>query len=155
MADEERIGFRELFPDEPSKRTLLALDSLYAVMADENAAKGFVVWDATPPAGVTFTEHKQTFLDAVETALAFLHTNYRDEILLLGPIAASVVRTLPQFVEDEPVDKNRCIYLGKLGRKLVYADPKMQEAHGWAVLHRGDWVKCIIQNSHVVMYRPL
>jgi hypothetical protein len=157
MADEEQIGERELweemsawnllYPDEPDKSALLALDNLRLVVSNPALALGFVVWDATPPSGCGYLSHKLTFLDAVETAFAFLHTDFRDEKLLLGPLTIAVVRTLPQFNEEEPIGTDECIYLGKLSRKKVYANPRMEDPRQWYAIKGGFYVTGIMQGG--------
>lgn len=147
MANEERIGERVLYPDEPDKAALLALDNLWAVVNNSALGMGFVVWDASPPSGCSYLSHKLTFLDAVETAFAFLRTNLRDEKLLLGPLMTAVVRTLPYFAEEEPVGNAPCIYFGKLGRKKVYANPLMEDPRQWYALNGGFFVIGLMQGG--------
>jgi len=154
MADEERICERVLYPDEPAKADLLRLDSLYHIVNNSADWQGLVTWDATPPAGVCYQTHKFSILDAFQTGFAFLRTRLTDEWILLGPVAVSVVRTLPQLVEDEPEVRGRCILFGRIGRMKVYADPDMNDPLSWFVGCRGKCVKGLIINSNLAFLRP-
>ena len=96
------------------------------VMAIERAYKyadaGFVTWDATPPAGVAWQTHKFTFLDAVQTGLAFCDTDLRGEWLLVGRGLLAVVRTLPQLAEHYGSSQFTAdiTFLGEMGRVKVW-----------------------------------
>jgi len=147
MADEERIGERVLYPDEPAKADLLRLDSLYHIVNNSADWQGFVTWDNSPPVNVAYQTHKFAILDAFQTGFAFLRTRLTDEWILLGPAATAVVRTLPQLIEDEPQVRGRCILFGRLGRIKVYADPDMDDPLGWFVGCHGKCVKGLIVNS--------
>lgn len=135
-----------LYPDEPVKADLLRLDSFHAVRGYSAVCMGFVTWDATPPANTSYLMHKFSILDAFETGFTFLQTRSTDEWILLGPAAVAVVRTLPMFIEDEPQSRGRCILLGRIGRRKVYADPDM-ETFSWYAGGQGDYVRGLIVNS--------
>jgi hypothetical protein len=96
------------------------------IIAIERACKyadaGFVTWDATPPSGYHWQSHKFSFLDAVQTGLAFCDTDLTHEWLLIGRGLLPIVRTLPQLVEhykggEFSVDVT---FLGELGRTKVW-----------------------------------
>lgn len=154
MADEELVGLRVLYPDEPAKADLLRLDSLYHIVNNSAAWKGFVTWDALPPAAVSYQTHKFSLLDAFQTGFAFLHTRFTDEWALLGPATVAIVRTLPQFLEHEPEPYGRCILFGHIGRMKVYADPNMDDPLSWFVGCHGHCVKGLIVNSPLGFTRP-
>ena len=72
-----------------------------AIMEAYLNAKGSTDWDKTAPAGVSYTEHKTTFFDALATAESTILTNSGrfngNSVLIAGTGAASIVRTLPGF----------------------------------------------------------
>jgi len=77
MADEERIGERVLYPDEPAKADLLRQHSIYHIVNNAARPQGFVTWDARPPRDVSYQAHKFSLLDAFQTGLVFLRTLLR------------------------------------------------------------------------------
>lgn len=57
-------------------------------------------WDRTPPAGVSYAEHKLTFIDAIATAEQILHTQSGAPTAnryICGKVAAQVLRGMPDF----------------------------------------------------------
>lgn len=98
-------------------------------------ASGLVTWDASPPRGVGFQTHQHTFADSLQmgAGLCFFRLLRecpgRDQTLVwvaAGHHATAIVSTLPGFQSS---DEGRCSsdlsYLGHLGIKLVFADPRL------------------------------
>jgi len=65
-------------------------------------ATGVVEWSKTPPAGVSYTEHKLTFFDAMANAETEILNNAGrfngSSVLVAGTSAAAVIRTMPGFI---------------------------------------------------------
>lgn len=91
------------------------------------ADAGFVVWDATPPSGVSYQLHKFSLLDAVETAsnMIFGATNMVcGNWILTGLQGATVFATLPQFVsKNNRTQMQGVTYIGDIDNKKVFVDP--------------------------------
>jgi len=132
VAIESRICERVIHPDEPSKAFLLKLDP-DCTLPHFDRLSGVVYWDARPPAGVSFTEHRSTFLYALTTALTFLETGSDDAWIMLGQIATDVVRGLPQFTPAQTYyEHSSCSLLGRIGRLWVYSS-SLIAADAWSV----------------------
>lgn len=78
------------------------------------ADRGFVVWDATPPVGISSEEHKLSFVDAIMMGLTFCGTLLRDEWLLVGPNQLGLVRTLPAFEHSTGENIGHAMRIGTL-----------------------------------------
>lgn len=84
-------------------------------MADAVPAGAEVTWSKTPPAGVSYAEHKLTFVDAFSQAEAKLNFNAnRGNItrLICGTNAAATLRGLPGFT---PSDSGLAFSVGLYG----------------------------------------
>lgn len=144
--NEERICERAIHPDEPSKAFLLKLDP-DCTLPHFDRLSGAVYWDARPPAGVSFTEHRYTFLHAFITALTFLETESGDEWIILGQIATDVVRALTQFIPVQTYNEcSSCSLLGRIGRLRVYSS-SLLAVDAWFVVRGGCSVKGLILNA--------
>ena len=142
-------------PDEPNKRTLLALDTIYSIISDDKRCQGFFIWDAIPPVNVGYQAHKFSVLDAFQTGLAMLRTRFVDQWVLLGPMMAAVVVTLPQFICVNPPEPfGRYLRIGDIGHIKVYADPGMADPHEWWVGGEGLCVKGSIVYSPIAFGPP-
>lgn len=86
----------------------------------EAADAGFVTWDIRPPAGVSAQAHQLTFLEAVVLGLNFCRTDMRDEWMVLGANALTIVRSLPQYVYAEPTLCGEFVRIGTLQSVVVY-----------------------------------
>jgi hypothetical protein len=92
------------------------------------AGAGSVSWNATKPTGVSFTEHKLSFLDAIVEASNFIYraTNrVKATWILAGLQAAHVMETLPTFVgSGQAPEVDGVSFLGTLNNRYkVYSDP--------------------------------
>ena len=115
-------------PDEMIAKDLVqelnAEASNAAVMTAYLNAKGNIVWKKTPPQGVSYTEHKLTFFDALATAEAQILSQAGrfngGTIYLAGQSAAAVIRTMPGF---RPAEIQNAVlgthYFGDLDGKPV------------------------------------
>jgi hypothetical protein len=136
--------------DKPCKRVLLEMDNPGIIYDPNLDACGYVEWDATPPAGVSSAIHNLSFLDAVETAMLFLETDYEGEWLLVGPSLAAMLRTMMQFKESR--SKMRCgdyVRLGWLCTKTVYVDRRMNPSSYWYAGHKGRFVRGLAETIFV------
>lgn len=73
------------------------------------ASTGSNTWTKTPAAGISYAEHKLTFVDAIAAAEATLHANSGANSAnryLAGRTAAAVLRGLPNFVIDPGASVN-------------------------------------------------
>ena len=94
------------------------------VMKAYLAAQGVTTWDKTAPAGVSYTEHKLTFFDALAQAESEILKNAGrsggQTALIAGVKAAAIIRTLPGF---QPADGLNAVlgthYFGMLDGKPV------------------------------------
>lgn len=99
-----------------------------------NAGAGSVTWDRTVPFGVSWTDHKQSFVDACSAAnnLVFSATKRGNTNFMVAGVAImDVVETLPNFVAATnlaDMNPNSGVqFAGTLaGRWRVYKDPFMQ-----------------------------
>ena len=115
-------------PDEIIAKDLVqelnAETSNAAVMTAYLSAQGNIVWKKTPPQGVSYTEHKLTFFDALAEAEAqILGQAGRfngGTVYLAGQSAAAVIRTMPGF---RPAEIQNAVlgthYFGDLDGKPV------------------------------------
>jgi len=92
------------------------------------AGAGTVTWDAVAPSGISYTEHKLTFNDALVEGSNYIYraTNrVKATWLLCGMQAASIVETLPTFVgAGGSAEVDGVSYLGTLNGNLkVFVDP--------------------------------
>lgn len=85
----------------------------------ETADRGFVCWEPIPPAGVSHWQHNMSFVDAVMTGLNFCGTKMKDEWLLVGTGALSLVRSLPHFKVDRGEETDRAMRIGVLCETIV------------------------------------
>jgi hypothetical protein len=135
----EHYGLRVIYPDEPAKVDLLRLDRLYSIISDDKRWRGYVTWDASPPANVSYHAHKFSILDAFQMGFAFLRTRFDDMWLIGGPFVMAVVFTLPQFVALTPVEPcGRFVYIEDIGTIRVYAYPDSVDCNEW-------WVGCFTE----------
>lgn len=68
-----------------------------------NMLPSFVEWDVRAPAGVSYAEHKLTFIDALAAAEANLHNQSGVNgvnRMIVGSAAAAVIAGMPQFQRD-------------------------------------------------------
>lgn len=99
-----------------------------------NAGAGSVSWDRTVPFGVSWTDHKQSFVDACSAAnnLVFSATKRGNtNFMVAGVAVCDVIETLPNFVPamslSEMNPNSGVQFIGTLaGRWRVYKDPFMQ-----------------------------
>jgi hypothetical protein len=99
-----------------------------------NAGAGSVTWDRTVPFGVSWTDHKQSFVDACSAAnnLVFSATKRGNtNFMVAGVAVCDVIETLPNFVPAvslSDMNPNSGVqFIGTLaGRWRVYKDPFMQ-----------------------------
>lgn len=121
----------------------------------QNAYCGFVVWDAQPLTGISYRIHKFSFVDAINTGLAFCGTDTRNEWAVLGPSALVVMRSLPPFVPCVPsIECAPFVYIGMVGfthlyvyqREFIPPDGKLNE---WCVGVADKAARGLIQNSAV------
>lgn len=57
-------------------------------------------WDRTPPDGVSYAEHKLTFIDAIASAESLIHSQSGANVAnryICGKVAAAVLRGMPNF----------------------------------------------------------
>jgi len=87
-----------------------------------NADRGFVVWDASLPKDVPWHIHRQSFMQAIHTGLAFCGTDTRDEWCVLGAMALIYMRSMPGFEQVEAVACPPFVYIGKHKTTLMYTD---------------------------------
>jgi hypothetical protein len=92
------------------------------------AGAGSVGWNATKPSGVSFTEHKLSFIDAVTEGSNFIFRatrKVRANFIICGVQAAHVIETLPNFVgAGTAAEADGIYFMGTLaGRYKCYADP--------------------------------
>lgn len=96
-----------------------------------SAGAGSVTWDRTVPFGVSWTEHKQSFVDACSAAnnLVFRATKRGNtNWMVCGVGVCDVIETLPNFVPAvslSEINQNTGVqFIGTLaGRWRVYKDP--------------------------------
>jgi len=92
-------------PDELIAKDLVqelnAETSKGAVLTAYMKAQGKTVWKKTPPQGVSYTEHKLTFFDAMAQAETTILGNAGrfngGQVYIAGTSAAAVLRTMPGF----------------------------------------------------------
>ena len=109
-----------------------------------NAGAGSVTWDRTVPFGVSWTEHKQSFVDACSAAnnLVFAATKRGNtNWMVAGVSVCDVIETLPNFVPSTnlaDMNPNSGVqFVGTLaGRWRVYKDPFMQ-TNKWVQGYKG------------------
>ena len=84
----------------------------------EEASAGFVTWDQTPPAGTSYQTHKFSLLDAFAMAFGFCRTRCFNEWVICGQGVFVVVRTLPHFTAETPIECPNAplVYTGKIGQ---------------------------------------
>lgn len=122
-----------MIPDEPTSQEALsvyagaaALAKLRSVKAaTKNATCGFVTWNASPPMNIYWGTHKQSFLEAVHTALVFCDTRLADEWLVVGRGMLPIIRTLPRFHEQVGAGDDEIMFIGRIGRIAVLYAFKM------------------------------
>jgi hypothetical protein len=108
------------------------------------AGAGSVVWDRTVPFGVSWTEHKQSLVDAMSAAnnLVFRATKRGNTNWIVAGIGVcDVVETLPNFVPAvnlAEMNPNTGVqFIGTLaGRWRVYKDPFLQ-SNKWVQGYKG------------------
>jgi len=119
-----------MIPENPTeaeaKAALMAVPSgvtraRQVMAAIKHPQAGFVTWDYSAPRGITWREHRETFIDGVHTGLRFCGTDTRDEWLLVGGLGLSVLRALNVFWPVPPVEIESLLYIGTLeGTADVY-----------------------------------
>jgi len=87
-------------------------------------AKGVTEWSKTAPSGVSYTEHKLTFFDALANSESVVLGNAgrvgTSTTIIAGNKAAAVIRTLPGFkVADQVVSALGTHFFGTLDGKPV------------------------------------
>lgn len=101
------------------------------IIVEKHKYAGFVVFDASIPAGSNFYQHMTVaFMHAIETALAFVGTDGLDEWIVAGRLGLAYIRSHPSFTETGVVRErlgNGLIRVGKLHSKTVYAMPGLQQ----------------------------
>lgn len=108
------------------------------------AGAGSVVWDRTVPFGVSWTEHKKSFVDAASAAnnLVFKATKRGNtNWMVCGVGVCDVIETLDNFVPATnlaEINPNTGVqYIGMLaGRWRVYKDPFLQ-TNKWVQGYKG------------------
>jgi len=95
-----------------------------AVLTAYINAVGTVEWNKKAPTGVSYTEHKLTFFDALASAEAQILGNAGRmngaSVIIAGTTASSTLRTMPGFVAEE--QQNAVLgthYFGTLDGKVV------------------------------------
>jgi len=109
-----------------------------------NAGAGSVTWDRTVPFGVSWTEHKQSFVDACSAAnnLVFAATKRGNtNFMVAGVAVCDIIETLPNFAPAtnlaEMNPNSGVQFIGTLaGRFRVYKDPFMQ-SNKWIQGYKG------------------
>jgi hypothetical protein len=119
--DEAKAEVMRLHPAQVHARRVAQLAN------SETADAGFVVWAARPPSNSPYALHRETFADAIYTALGFCQTNFKDEWVVLGRIGATVVRSLCKFKETEGVIcwPTSLVFIGQLGIIHVYMNAEL------------------------------
>jgi hypothetical protein len=95
-----------------------------AVMTAYVNSVGTVEWNKTAPNGVSYTEHKLTFFDALAYAEAQILGNAGRmngaSVIIAGSTASAVIRTMPGFVPEQNVNAVLGTHLfGTLDGKIV------------------------------------
>jgi hypothetical protein len=106
-----------------------AMGTEMRLRAMQKAYGGFVVWDAEHPHGELWSIHKNTFLEAIYTALAFCGTDTRFEWCVLGADVFTVVRTLTAFEQCAPVVTYPLVFVGRLRTVSVYVPANTAVSH--------------------------
>lgn len=89
--------------------------------AMQNANAGFVTWDATPPAGESPANHRNTLLDAFHTCFSFCQTDTRSEWAVVGAAVLVYVRGLWCFRQAYPPGEcEPLVWVGTLRSINVY-----------------------------------
>ena len=95
-----------------------------AVLTAYLNAVGTIEWNKKAPTGVSYTEHKLTFFDALAQSESSILSNAGRmngvSVLIAGTSAASVIRTMPGFVAEE--QQNAVLgthFFGTLDGKIV------------------------------------
>lgn len=110
-----------------------------------SAGAGSVTWDRTVPFGVSWTEHKQSLVDAFSAAnnLVFKATKRGNtNWVVAGVGVCDVIETLPNFVPAvslSEINPNTGVqFIGTLaGRWRVYKDPFLQ-TNKWVQGYKGS-----------------
>lgn len=79
---------------------VLNTNSIEAIMANIPASGASNTWDRAAPTGVSYAEHKLTFIDAIAANEAILHNNSGAPAAnryIVGKTAAAVLRGMPDF----------------------------------------------------------
>lgn len=97
-----------------------AMGTEMRLRAMQKADAGFVVWDAVTPQNEQWSVHKNNFLEALYTALAFCGTDARFEWCVLGSGVFALVRTLDAFKQCEPIVTNPLVFVGRIKTVSVY-----------------------------------
>lgn len=115
------------------------LDFVFEIM---NSAPVQVVWNKAAGVANGFYEwHKLSFRDAVVGAsnhIFKISKRVRGNVLLVGPVAQSIVETLPEFVgQDFGSQIGGPSVIGKLKDIKVIAIPDLAD-NDWAVIYKND-----------------
>lgn len=115
------------------------LDFVFEIM---NAAPVQVVWNrAAGVANGLYEYHKLSFRDAVVGAsnhIFKISKRVRGNVLLVGPVAQSIVETLPEFVgQDFGSQIGGPSVIGRLKDIKVIAIPDLAD-NDWAVIYKND-----------------
>jgi hypothetical protein len=155
MPEEDYQAIQEKVEQPPVTEADMDMDELKLMMSklpepdfwlfkllSKDTAKGYVVWDSSPPKDYSWQTHKLTFWDAVQVGLRFLRTDCFDEWIVCGPTSLAIVRTLPEFVENPKRPECGALinYVGTLRRMDVYAYPSMVEYQEFWVGRNGEAV---------------
>jgi hypothetical protein len=92
------------------------------------AGAGKNTWSATPPTGVTFTEHKLSFVDAINELSMFIYratTRVMANWVLVGVQGAAILINHPLFdAASSKSEVDGVTFLGTLNKQYkVYVDP--------------------------------
>lgn len=119
-----------MIPEQPTdaeaKALLMAMPpgvtrARQVMAAIKNAQAGFVTWEYNAPRGITWREHRETFVDALHMGLRFCGTDTRDEWVLVGGLGLGLLRQLSIFWPAPPVEIESLLYIGTLeGTTDVY-----------------------------------
>lgn len=97
-----------------------ALRAPEIVAACRDARAGFVVWDSSLPADTNWEKHRTSMLSAFHLAFMFCKTSGLNEWLVLGDYAYQILRELPQYTAEMPVECAPLVYVGRITAISVY-----------------------------------
>lgn len=110
------------------------------------AAAGTNTWDATPDSGVSFTEHKLSFVDAINELSMFIYRRTNRVManwVIVGVQGAAVLMNNPLFeAQTTKAEVDGITFLGTLNRQYkVYVDPHVSPEK-YLVGYKGEnWMR--------------